>query len=302
MSESLEERAFGPATVLFGAGGGKYPDANSLLVRGPEESLIVDPSLGVLARGEARPPVDRVIHSHCHEDHVAGSHLYAEVPWHFHEADLPGIRSLQDMLAIYGYPEPLLSAFGQLIVERFHFMPRQDALGFLDGDVFELGGDVRVRVIHTPGHTRGHCALWVEPVDLLFIGDIDLSSFGPYYADAWSDLEDFERSLGKLRGLEAKCWVTSHHVGAIDDRATFLERFERYEAVIADREARLLDYLREPHSMDEIVQHRFVLRPKDQVEIADVVERGSMGRHITRLMRDGRIVEDEPGRYRAVPG
>ena len=37
--------------------------------------------------------------------------------------------------------------------------------------------------------------------DLLYLGDIDLSSFGPYYGDAWSDLEDFERSLARVRDM-----------------------------------------------------------------------------------------------------
>ena len=39
---------------------------------------------------------------------------------------------------------------------------------------------------------------------MLYLGDIDLSSFGPYYGDAWSDLEDFERSLALVRAIEAR--------------------------------------------------------------------------------------------------
>ena len=59
-----------------------------------------------------------------------------------------------------------------------------------------------VRAIHAPGHTRGHCAFLVEPEGILFLGDIDLSSFGPFYGDAWSDLEDFERTLALVRGMD----------------------------------------------------------------------------------------------------
>ena len=49
----LEERQIGSVTVLFGESGGKYPDGNSLLVRGSEESALIDPSLGVVARASA---------------------------------------------------------------------------------------------------------------------------------------------------------------------------------------------------------------------------------------------------------
>ena len=54
-----------------------------------------------------------------------------------------------------------------------------------------------------PGHTRGHSAFHVESDDVFFLADIDLSSFGPYYGDAWSDLEDFERSLVQVRARGA---------------------------------------------------------------------------------------------------
>ncbi len=61
------------------------------------------------------------------------------------------------------------------------------------GASWDLGGGVAVRAIHMPGHTSGHCVLLVEPGGVAFIGDIDLSSFGPYYGDATSSLADFRR-------------------------------------------------------------------------------------------------------------
>jgi hypothetical protein len=51
--------------------------------------------------GEERfdlPHVDRVLNSHCHEDHVAGNGRFRDVPWHLHAADLLGIRSLDDQI------------------------------------------------------------------------------------------------------------------------------------------------------------------------------------------------------------
>jgi glyoxylase-like metal-dependent hydrolase (beta-lactamase superfamily II) len=300
MSEALEEREIGCTTVLFGERGGKYPQGNTLWVRGGEEELLIDPSLGLLPRRGRLPAVDRILHSHCHEDHVAGSHLYADRPWHFHEADLPGIRSLDDFMAIYGYAEPIASGFRELLRERFHVTPRSDAQGFSDGALFELGGGVRVRAIHAPGHTRGHCLFHVEPDDLLYLGDIDLSSFGPYYGDAWSSLEDFERTLGAVRDLRARHYATFHHIGVLDEREIFLERLDRFTAVIATREQRLLEYLRgAPREMHEIVAHRFVYRPGDEVPFAPAVELRSMRQHLDRLLAAGRVREVEPGRYLA---
>ncbi len=293
--ESFAEQSFGATTVYYGAKHGKYPHGNSLVVRGARETVVIDPSLGLVERA-VRPRADRVLHSHCHEDHFADSYLYPHAPWHFHEADLPGIRSLDGLMTLYGYPEPIYSAWKKTVVERFHFTPRPDALGFRDGHVFDLGG-ARVRVIHAPGHTRGHCLFHVEPDDLVYLADIDLSSFGPYYGDAWSELVPFEETLARVREIDARWYATFHHIGVLEGREAFRERLDRFAAVIAERERRLLEYLAEPRSLDEIVQHRFVYRPQDPVPFAAAVERRSMSQHLDRLVAAGRARELEPGRF-----
>ena len=286
----------GHTTVLVGERNGKYPQGSSLLVEGRDQTAIVDPSVAVAEGRFALPRVDRVLNSHCHEDHVAGNGRFPDVPWHFHEADLAGIRSLDGLMAIYGFDGTVDTVWRQVVVEQFHFTPRPDPTPFRDGDVFELGG-VRLRVIHAPGHTRGHSFFHVEPDDVLYLGDVDLSSFGPYYGDAWSSLEDFERTLGLARTLEARWYATFHHIGVVDGRAAFLEKLDRFAGVIADRERRLLEFLREPHSLDEIAAHRFVYRPQDPVSFAEPVERRSMSQHVTRLVAAGALREVEPGRF-----
>lgn len=292
----------GHTTVLVGERGGKYPHGNSLLVEGGDETIIVDPSLAVAEGRFDLPPVDRVLNSHCHEDHVAGNGRFPTVPWHLHEADLPGILSLDGLMAIYGFSGPVDTVWRQMVVDQFHFTPRPDPTPFRAGDVFDLGGGVRLRVVHMPGHTRGHSFFHVEPDDVLYLGDVDLSSFGPYYGDAWSSLDDFARTLALARTIEARWYATFHHIGVVDGRAAFLEKLDRYAAVIADRERRLLEFLREPHTLDDIATHRFIYRPQDPVSFAEPVERRSMGQHIERLMAAGAVAEVEPGRFVATAG
>lgn len=292
------DRALGRVTVLGGERGGRYPHGNSLLIAGSEETLLIDPSLSLIGR-DALPFADRVLNSHCHEDHVAGNHLYPRAPLLLHEADLPGIRSLDAMMEIYGMSPRIAAAFREVLVDDFHYLARPDATAVRDGDVLDLG-DTRVRVIHAPGHTRGHCVLHVEPEDVLYLGDIDLSSFGPYYGDAWSSLEDFERTLALVRGIEARWYATFHHIGVVEGRAAFVERLDRFAAVIGTREARLLEFLAEPRTLADVVEHRFVYRPGDAVPFADDVERRSMSQHLARLVAAGRVAEVEPERYRAL--
>ncbi len=294
--------------MLGGERDGKYPHGNSLLVAGTEETVVIDPSLSLIGRAVASgradatalPRVDRVLNSHCHEDHIAGNHLFLDVPWHLHESDLPGLGSIDAMMAIYGMSPRIEAAFRRIVLEQFHYTARPDATAFRDGDVFELGR-CRVRVIHAPGHTRGHSFFHVEPDDVLYLGDVDLTSFGPYYGDAWSSLEDFERTLAHARTLDARWYATFHHIGVIDGRVAFLERLDRFTAVIATREARLLEFLAAPRTLDEIVAHRFVYRPGDAVPYADDVERRSMTQHLARLVAAGRVDEMDDDRFVAAP-
>lgn len=299
--EGSVDRRFGRTTVLGDPRGGRYPHGHTLLVEGRDAVAIIDPSLGVRARAAGLPRPDLVLNSHCHEDHIAGNSLFGSASWHLHAADLPGIGSLDAMMEIYGYAEPFAAGLRETITLQFHYRARPDAKPFVDGDRFDLGG-VSIRVIHTPGHTRGHSCLLVEPDGVLYLGDIDLSSFGPYYGDAWSDLEDFERSLARVREIDARWYATFHHVGVVEGREAFVERLDRFAAVIRRREERLLEFLREPHHLDEIVRHRFVYRPQDPVPWADPVERRSMSGHLERLLRDGTVVEASPGVFRAVRG
>src|SRR5690606_10667641 len=136
--------------------------------------------------------------------------------------------------------EPMLAK----IRREFFYTPRPDAIGYRDGAVWDLGGS-RVRAIHMPGHTSGHCVLLVEPEGVVFIGDIDLSGFGPYYGDATSSLAEFRRTLVRLPEVPARVWVTSHHRGVYTERAAFLEALAAFAAKIDERRERLLAMLQE---------------------------------------------------------
>lgn len=290
----LVQKTIGPVTILFGLDNGKYPWGNSLIVSGENQRVMIDPCLGVVARKTVLPEVDFLLHSHAHEDHIAGTHLFQGVPWWVHEADAIGLRDIDGLMDIYGITSPeILAAFREEVRTSFYYPPAGDVRTFSGDDVFDLGG-VTITALHTPGHTRGHtCFLirWGDQSDeqLIYLGDIELTGFGPYYGDAWSDLEDFEASIERLRHFDVKWWLTFHHKGLVESRVEFLKMLETFAAVIEDREARLLAYIAEPRTLDEIVAHRFVYRPGQGGNLADQIERRSMGLHLNRLARSGAV-------------
>ncbi len=293
-----ERRLTDRVSVLMGAGNGAYPSANSLLVRGSSESILIDPSIAVVALGGAPVKVDAILNSHGHEDHVAGNGLFKNARVHVHEADLLGIQSLDGLMSIYGFEGAVREGFKKVVTEEFFFEPRPDAQGFSDGQVFELGG-MNVEAVHLPGHTRGHSGFRISD-RVFFLSDIDLTGFGPYYGDAWSDLEDFESSLRRVRDEEADYYVTSHHKGVIEGRDAFLEKLDAFASVIDRRHSAMLEFLAEPRSVDKMVSHRFIYRPHVKAAFANAVERRSADLHLQRMLRRGEVREVEAGRFECI--
>ena len=284
-------------SVLVGTDNGKYPSGNSLVVRGDGEAVIIDPSVDVVARGGAPVRVDAVINSHSHEDHLPGNGFFTDAKVHIHDDDLPGARSLDGLMDVYGLTGATRDAFARQIVEEFHYAARPDAEGFVDGHVWDLGR-TQVEAVHLPGHTRGHSGFRISD-GVFFLSDIDLTGFGPYYGDAWSDLEQFEASLDQVRHEEADYSVTFHHKGVIEGRERFLELLDDFRAVIPRRHGEMLAYLAEPRSLDEMVARRFVYRPHVQHVFADSVEHRCAAMHVQRMLVRGEATEVEPGRFQA---
>ena len=288
----------GRAVALTGEDAGKYPYGNSMLVTGTLERVLIDPSLSIHRRGGAPVEVDRVLVSHAHEDHIAGIAMLPDARVHAHTEDLLGLHSLAGFLQVYGMPPDIEAKWAPEVLDQFHYTARPDATSFTGGEVFDLGG-CRVEVVHLPGHTRGHCGFLVEPDGVFFVADVDLSGFGPYYGDHWSDLEDFERAIRRCREIDARHYATFHHKGVVSDRREFLAALDAFSAVIGQREKRLLGYLAEPRSVEEMIGYRIIYRPGVELMFADHVEATSIGMHLRRFLRTGAVREVEPGRYRA---
>jgi glyoxylase-like metal-dependent hydrolase (beta-lactamase superfamily II) len=279
---------YGGITVIGSPDGGRYPSGNSLLVPGTETCVLVDPSMEVHRRGGLPRAVDLVAVSHAHEDHLAGLHLFPDVPAVAHAAEVGAIQDPDVLLAGFGMGAPEAAAFREQLLGTFHVTghPQVDTVD--DGDVIDLGART-MTVVHLPGHTAGHCGFLVEPDGFLFTADVDLTSFGPYYGDLSSSLEQFEASLTRLRDIDARWYGTSHQAGVLEGRRAFLERLDRFAGVIRRREETLLQLLARPRTLDDVVAHHLVYRPHVRSPFVQAVERRTAALHLERLERGGLI-------------
>ncbi|MDO5289645.1 MAG: MBL fold metallo-hydrolase [Pseudomonadota bacterium] len=290
-------QVFGPVHVYLGEKSGKYPDGNQVIVQGADMRVAFDTPQVANRLGDVLAGVDLIVLGHVHEDHMAGLHLLPHTPVQVHESDVAAAQSWQGLAAHFGYAPDVLAQLRPYIEREFHYQPRPDATAYADGAEWALGGGVRIRAHHLPGHTAGHCALVEESQGVAFIGDIDLSGFGPYYGDATSDLNAFERSLARVRELDARVWITSHHRAVLTERGAFEQALDAFSAKIAQRDERLLAWLRDrPHTLDELAARGLLYPPGTALPWAAHAERRTIAQHLSRLLAQGEVVQQE-GRY-----
>ncbi|MGE0827489.1 MAG: MBL fold metallo-hydrolase [Candidatus Binatia bacterium] len=287
----VEVRSFDRVKVIIGEKNGKYPYGNSIVVE-DDITALIDPSQTVyeLQGRVAERNIDMLLNSHYHEDHWIGNYWFAHAPLYMHTLDAPAMRSLDTLFEYYGMDEAANKIWKPVLLDKYRYQPRPSIEEFADGQIFDFG-HTRMRVIHSPGHTGGHCCFFFENESLLFLADWDLTKFGPVYGDATSSLVPTVTSLEQIRALGAETLVSFHQVGICQaDQAMMVTQ---YLDVVYKREQLLWEFLAEPRTLEEIVKKRIVYRKDyDNVVWIDAVERNSMRLHLQKLLDEGRIVQD----------
>ncbi|MBA2529578.1 MAG: MBL fold metallo-hydrolase [Euzebyales bacterium] len=174
----------------------------------------------LLARlGRRLTDIEAVVLTHAHVDHSGFSDRVrrdARATVMVHTADAnPGTRRFPP-LHLYGRPSswPFLVhglRYGVMLGARV-FAPT----AFGDGAELDVPG--RPRVVHTPGHTRGSCALHLPDRGALVTGDA-LVTFDPYTRGRGprllldgvnEDPPQARRSLDRLAGIDADVVLPGH--------------------------------------------------------------------------------------------
>jgi glyoxylase-like metal-dependent hydrolase (beta-lactamase superfamily II) len=291
----MKERSFGRLRFIPGENKGRYPFCHSLYIEGA--GILIDPSSDRdrLSRLKEESGVKAVWLSHWHEDHIMHLDLFDDVPLFMSEQDAPMLSDIELFLDAYAIDrEDYREYWRDLMKEQFHFKPRKPAGYLKEGQVIELEG-LTVDVLHTPGHTPGHLAFFFREPGVLFLGDYDLSAFGPWYGDRESNIKKTIASVERLKGVDASIWIACHEEGIFEANPGGL--WDRFLGVIDEREGKLLDFLAVPRTMDEIVNAWIVYRkPREPEEFFAFAEKAIMGKHLDDLTERGRVEEKE-GRY-----
>lgn len=191
----------------FGIGEyGQWMKVHSYLFIGSETAILADTGLGVanirtVVESLTELPV-KVITTHAHWDHTGGHHLFdwfsahtLEREWIEKDFDREA-KEIRDWLVKVPFTREAPTEF-----DIKQYKPFQGKVEHLhsDGDVFDLGGR-RLKIIHTPGHSPGHVALYEE--ERGYVATADLLYQGVLLGGLqYSDPVNYRDSLLRLKGL-----------------------------------------------------------------------------------------------------
>lgn len=214
--------------VIEGPDSGKYPYSNSLIVG---KSCLIDAGAGNALKSIK---VDWVLNSHWHEDHIALNNVGNKVAAHHLDAD--AIENYEEFKRRY--------ALGDFVKLFINFDFGKVDKTFEDGDVFEFEG-VQIEVVHAPGHSAGHSCFVIG--NIIFLADIDLTSFGPWYACIDCELRDFILSMEKIKKEVSKREITlatPSHGKVISGTENILKKLDAYLAKIFERDRKIKELIK----------------------------------------------------------
>lgn len=286
----MTERHFGPVWFIKGPNKGRYPNCHSVYIEGA--GILIDPAADRdrLLELKQKNGVKTILLSHAHEDHFMHLDLFDDIPVWISAADAAPLTSIEKLLDSYGAFGEMRDYFRKILEDQFHFCPRDPDRLLKDGDLINAGG-LEIEVIHTPGHTPGHLSFLFSDPRILFLGDYDLTPFGPWYGDFNSSIEYTISSVLRLKSIPADIWLGAHEVGIFEDDPG--ELWQKYLDVIRIREEKLLEVIKRPRTLEEIARSWIVYqKPMQPEEFYLFNERIIMEKHLTRLIQKGRIMQN----------
>jgi len=289
VSDSLEDVYF-----LEGALDGKYPFSHSLLIK----NILIDTGISTkyLRKLKKEKEIDKIILSHWHEDHISGNRIFPNKDFFCHRSDKHIVENISKMIEHYdvlgsGFEEEFRDLLKLLRMENVKVSNLLE-----DNQVIPINNLYNLKVIHTPGHTSGHCCFYEPEFKYGFLADIDLSSF-PFYGGIDSNLVEFEKSIAKIQNYDFDIVITGHK-GIIQGKKKISEKIRNFKNIIKKRDQRILENFKEREitQIKKLVNMNLIYKKYSKFKDYELIaERIMIENHIDKFLQKGLIEKTDDG-------
>ena len=171
--------------------------------------------------GRTLADIEIILNTHGHHDHTGGNGELVDASGakvYIHEADAdiaqdPDCQFDTCFAArhlLVGHPERLDAA--RTALKATAGRPTRVDVKLADGALIDLGKGIRLRVLHTPGHTRGSVCYYWEETGLIFAGDsIPGLSSRPGGLPLVCFPADMECAIDRLLSIDCYALALGHH-------------------------------------------------------------------------------------------
>jgi hydroxyacylglutathione hydrolase len=287
LREVLTVNRIGPIIIIEGPNNSKVPYSRSVFIDCPEKVLIdtgAEPQ--ALLTLKEQYGVELIVNTHYHPDHTLHNHLFPEIPKWINPIEFEMVKSIEGIAKGNG----VYQEWGPEGIEIFRKFVSQDwanSLGGITGTYqYELVyrfGDIKTIFLHMPGHTKGYSCPYFPDFGIVFVGDFDMTSFGPWYFGTDGDINEFIDSCNRLLSINADTFITGHHKG-IFSRQEFEQAMGNYLAIIDARDQTINRYVQQGMDFEELTNIG-IFYPKNALNnlIMKTWERSGMRKHLHRL-------------------
>lgn len=282
----------GTVEFVWAVNSREFVFSNSIVIH-DKPAIVVDPSanFSYLEGLASQKKIDWVVNTHYHGDHRSLNPLFKGLPLSCHEADAPAIADY-DTYETYADrdKDSVYAVWRKEIFSHLGIQHQLVSQTFKDGDTVALR-DGLIEWVHLPGHTPGHTGLFFPHLRCLFIADIDLTPYGPWYANEVSNIEQFLASIRRIRAIEADYYVTSHGE-RIYTPEQFFEKLDRFAAHFSERDEKIIEKLKQrSRSLNDLCYRGIVYRKPSTANdpLKAYFEQQMIRKHLERFL-EKRIV------------
>lgn len=219
----------------------RYPYSHSILIK----DYLIDTGISHnrLIKIKKLFPIKNIILSHWHEDHISGNSLFKNCKFYCHLQDKPVIEDIEKMVPYYNVENTPVGEELKSLIEMLRIKNTKIDYIIEDNQIINIGDQLKLKILHTPGHTAGHCAFYEKNSKIAFFGDIDLTKY-PYYGNIDADLIEFEKSIERLITMEIETAITGHRDVIIGSKR-IKEELEKFKSILRERDERILTHFSE---------------------------------------------------------
>lgn len=278
--------------IVSTTGEGTFPSSYNFYIDDEVKTVIDTPLDHNFVNFFNDRPLDMILNTHFHRDHSGCNHLFPDAKVYAHNLDIPAMESLDVFCDFYGISAPENLYLKDGFLQWLNYYPSHITGHIEDGQIIDLG-KTKLEVIHTPGHTPGHCIFYNREQEIVFSGDIDLTGFGPWYGNVVSDVDDVIKSIEKTIALNPKM-ILSGHKGIIETNVA--TRLKKYLDKVYSNEQKILAALSKPLTLDELTEHKIIYGRWGKPTIMfSYFEKISLERHLERLIKLGLVYKQDNG-------